>query len=110
MSEVFVVKELFISSADGSGEANIIGLFKNKEDAINKLKERIKLWGPSFPTCDITISESLLDFYKEINPDPNSKTNSSLYTTNDLSTFCAISTECWYEYYLELTVEEKEIQ
>lgn len=106
MSKVFVAKELFICTGDGAGEVNILGLFKNKQDAINAIKERIKEYGPSFPECDVVASESLLNFYREI----NSTIDERHCTIGDSDAFCVGSIECWYEYYLELIVEEKEIQ
>ena len=103
---MFIVKELIISSLDGTCEANILGLYKTEEKALEKLKK----WAKEnltdmndFYNCDLTGPEELMEAI------PNCDNRDYVIDTEN-RLLCISSKDCWYEYYLEVTIEEIEIQ
>lgn len=103
---MFIVKELIVCSLDGTCEANILGVYKTEEEAFKKLKEGAKDHISDineFYNCNISGPKDFLNFLPNFN-----KRDYAINEKNNL--FCVSSKDCWYEYYLEITIEEIKIQ
>lgn len=109
---MFIVQELLICTNDGTGEANIIGVFNSKEKAQEALKnrvlEQVEFCGIElFNQCDMTGPQDILEMLKEKFTNVKEK----MYVILDEKyAFVAGHEECWHEYYLELSIEEKDLK
>lgn len=81
---VYVVKEIILCTMDGTVENNIIGIFNKKEKALEAIDER---------------SEELLKEFEDLIPESD--------VNKGIGFFCMESSECWYEFYIEVNIEEK---
>ena len=85
MNKVFIVKEAIICTNDGTFENNILGVFINLDSAKKVLSER---------------TNELLKEYEDLATKDCIKNISTDY-------FSIQFNECWYEFYIELGIEEK---
>ena len=107
---MFIVQKLVFCTNDGTGESDIIGIFNSKEKAQQILKNEVlkefEFCGVElFNECDMTGTQDILDALEE----KFEGLNKRLYVVTDEDYgFVAGHRECWHEYYIALTIEEKE--